>query len=100
MADAGAARAREAVPAFGHGFLYDAWYFGALSGDLKPGAMARHEILGEPVLLGRTRSGGAFALRDICPHRAAPLSAGRLVRDVGGAEAVECPYHGWTFRPD
>jgi phenylpropionate dioxygenase-like ring-hydroxylating dioxygenase large terminal subunit len=99
MADAAAVRSREAVPAFGQGFLRDAWYFAALSGDLKPGAMARHEMLGEPVLLGRTRSGEAFALRDICPHRAAPLSAGRLVKD-GAGESVECPYHGWTFRTD
>ena len=32
------------------------------------------------------------------PHRAAPLSAGRLVSDMAGASAVQCPYHGWTFR--
>ena len=98
MADAAAVRTREALPAFGQGFLRDVWYFAALSGDLKPGALARHEILGEPVLLGRTRTGQAFALRDICPHRAAPLSAGRLVKD-GAGEAVECPYHGWTLPP-
>jgi hypothetical protein len=35
--------------------------------------------LGEPVLIGRTKAGRLFALRDICPHRAAPLSAGRIV---------------------
>ncbi len=85
---------------FGRGFLRDIWYFAALSGDLRPGAMARYEILGEPVLLGRTRAGQAFALRDICPHRAAPLSAGRLVKEPGGAETVECPYHGWRFGTD
>jgi phenylpropionate dioxygenase-like ring-hydroxylating dioxygenase large terminal subunit len=100
MAEPAIASRREALPAFGQGFLRDAWYFAALSSDLKPGAMARHEILGEPVLLGRTRAGQAFAMRDICPHRAAPLSAGRLVKDAGGSETVECPYHGWTFRPD
>src|ERR671913_501589 len=80
---------------FGTGFLYDIWYFAALSGDLKPGKLQRYELLGEPVLLGRTHSGEVFALRDICPHRAAPLSAGRLVEDT-----VECPYHGWRFRTD
>lgn len=84
---------------FGRGFLRDIWYFVALSADLKPGRMARHEILGEPVLLGRTRAGEAFALRDVCPHRAAPLSAGRMVPEAGG-ESVECPYHGWRFRTD
>lgn len=85
---------------FGQGFLYDIWYFAALSGDLKPGKLQRYEILGEPVLLGRTRSGEVYALRDICPHRAAPLSAGKLTRDADGAETVECPYHGWRFRTD
>ncbi|WP_309090500.1 aromatic ring-hydroxylating dioxygenase subunit alpha [Phenylobacterium sp.] len=80
---------------FGQGFLADIWYFAALSSDLKPGKLARHEILGEPVLLGRGNAGELFALRDICPHRAAPLSAGRIVNDT-----VECPYHGWRFRAD
>jgi len=85
---------------FGQGFLRDIWYFAALSSDLKPGKQKRHEILGEPILLGRTRGGEAYALRDICPHRAAPLSAGRLVKEADGAEVVECPYHGWRFRTD
>ena len=57
-------------------FLYDTWYFACLGRDLSPGRMSRHELLGEPVLIGRTKAGEAFALRDICPHRAAPLSAG------------------------
>src|SRR5471032_2342519 len=85
---------------FGQGFLRDIWYFAALAGDLKPGALQRYEILGEPILLGRTRAGAVYALRDVCPHRAAPLSAGRLVRDAQAGELVECPYHGWRFRTD
>ena len=98
-ATAGTRSGSETRQAFGQGFLTDIWYFAALSADLKPGALKRHEVLGEPVLLGRTRAGEAFALRDICPHRAVPLSAGRIVPD-GGAEVVECPYHGWKFRTD
>ena len=66
-----------------------------LSASLKRGAMRREMLCGEPVLLGRTRDGAIFALRDICPHRAAPLSAGRIRKGT-----VECPYHGWRFRPD
>jgi phenylpropionate dioxygenase-like ring-hydroxylating dioxygenase large terminal subunit len=91
--------AGEAGPAagFGRGFLHGLWYFAELSSALKPNGLKRYEIMGEPVLLGRNRAGEAFALRDICPHRAAPLSAGRLVGE-GAAEAVQCPYHGWTFR--
>jgi phenylpropionate dioxygenase-like ring-hydroxylating dioxygenase large terminal subunit len=67
---------------------------------LKPGRLQRYEILGEPILLGRTRAGAVYALRDVCPHRAAPLSAGRLIQDDQGEALVECPYHGWRFRTD
>jgi phenylpropionate dioxygenase-like ring-hydroxylating dioxygenase large terminal subunit len=80
---------------FGQGFLTDIWWFLALSSDVKPGAMARHEVMGEPVLLGRSRAGRLFAIRDVCPHRAAPLSAGKIHGDQ-----VECPYHGWRFGLD
>ena len=95
-----AKRTGETPQGFGHGFLRDIWYFAALADELKPGKLQRYEILGQPVLLGRDRAGGAYALRDVCPHRAAPLSAGRLIRDGTGAEAIECPYHGWLFRTD
>ena len=76
-------------------FLRNLWYMAGLASSLKPGAMRREILLGEPVLLARGNDGKVFALRDICPHRAAPLSAGQL-KDGD----VECPYHGWRFRPD
>jgi phenylpropionate dioxygenase-like ring-hydroxylating dioxygenase large terminal subunit len=77
-------------------FLRNLWYFAALGRDLKPGQLQRLMLLGEPVVLGRMRNGGAFALRDICPHRGVPLSAGRVMPE----NTVECAYHGWRFRPD
>ncbi len=92
--------ASEESTAFGRGFLRGAWYFAALASEVKAGSLTRLDILGEPVVIGRTRGGAAFALRDICPHRAAPLSAGRLRREADGAESLECIYHGWRFRPD
>lgn len=76
--------------------LRDIWYFAATSRELKHGKMFRREILGEPVVLGRDEEGRAFALRDICPHRAVPLSAGRIA-ETNGVQTVECPYHGWRF---
>ncbi len=79
-----------------HLFVRDLWYMIALSASLKPGRMRREMLLGEPVLLGRDRDGAAFALRDICPHRGVPLSAGKIL--AGGK--VQCPYHGWEFRKD
>ena len=78
------------------GWLTDSWYFACPSKDVKPGTQDRYIILGQPVLVGRTKAGQAFALRDICPHRLVPLSAGRQV-DTEGQPTVECPYHGWRF---
>ena len=75
--------------------LRNIWYFGISSKDLKPGQIVHREICGVPIAFGRLSSGGAFALRDICPHRGVPLSEGR----IRGAQ-VECCYHGWTFGTD
>ena len=87
--------------AFGQGFLKDCWWFAALSQDLKTGALQRYVLLGEPVLLGRDLDGKVYGIRDICPHRAAPLSAGQMLRDPkDGGCVVQCPYHGWTFDTD
>lgn len=72
--------------------LKNLWYLAGLSREVKRGAMVRRILFGEPVVLGRTKSGAAFALRDVCPHRAAPLSAGRI-----DGETVVCPYHAWAF---
>jgi phenylpropionate dioxygenase-like ring-hydroxylating dioxygenase large terminal subunit len=79
--------------------LRDLWYFAATSAELRPGRQFRREILGEPILLARGADGRAFALRDICPHRAVPLSAGRQAT-TDGRVTVECPYHGWRFGAD
>jgi phenylpropionate dioxygenase-like ring-hydroxylating dioxygenase large terminal subunit len=80
-------------------WLKDMWYFAATGAELKPGSQFRRIILGEPVLLGRAKTGEIFALRDICPHRLVPLSAGRIV-ETDGRPTVECPYHGWRFGTD
>jgi phenylpropionate dioxygenase-like ring-hydroxylating dioxygenase large terminal subunit len=83
-------------------FLRDLWYCAGPAHALAPGRMAHRMLLGEPILIGRDHEGGAFALRDLCPHRGVLLSAGRLAR-AGNGEArteVECAYHGWRFATD
>ena len=75
-------------------FLRNLWYFAMHGRSLKPGQIKHKLILGEPIVFGRSSSGEAFALRDLCPHRGVPLSKGRMVDDT-----VECPYHGWRFGP-
>src|SRR6202142_1407580 len=70
------------------------WYPATLGERVpKRGLMALH-LIGEPLVIGRDPAGRAFALRDVCPHRGMPLSAGRF--ENGN---VECCYHGWQFEP-
>jgi len=90
---------RRSAGATEEGWLTDSWYFACASSELKPGQQFRRIILGQPVLLARTAAGEAFALRDICPHRLVPLSAGRQV-ETNGQPTVEWPYHGWRFGTD
>ncbi|MEQ9144317.1 MAG: aromatic ring-hydroxylating dioxygenase subunit alpha [Parvibaculaceae bacterium] len=84
-------------------FLRNIWYFAVPGEALKPGAMMHKVFLGEPVVIGREADGTPFALRDICPHRGVPLSAGKMFSPQASgcnATALECPYHGWKFRTD
>ncbi len=68
------------------------WYPALLSHAVRPGRMKAQQLLGMPLLICRDREGRPFAFRDICPHRAMPLSFGRF----DGAR-LECCYHGWQF---
>jgi nitrite reductase (NADH) small subunit len=71
---------------------------------------------GEPVAVavGRRRlvlirdDDRVFALRDVCPHQGAALSAGRVISTCRlrreddrwvqtDLRAVQCPWHGWAF---
>ncbi len=72
-------------------FVKDIWYFAGLVSDIKPGGVKAFQLAGEPIALAR-EGDDVFALRDICPHRAAPLSSGCVKSGT-----VECPYHGWQF---
>lgn len=74
-------------------FLSGIWYFGLLSREVKAGALTRQIFFGEPLVFGRMKDGTIFCHVDICPHRGAPLSAGKLCEDG----TVECPYHAWRF---
>jgi phenylpropionate dioxygenase-like ring-hydroxylating dioxygenase large terminal subunit len=51
------------------------------------------EVAGCKIALFRDAEGRAAALNDLCPHRRAPLSKGK-VRPDG---RIACPYHGWHF---
>ena len=74
--------------------IFNDWYPAVRSGGLKAGKTKLTTLLGIPMLLGRKSDGSLFALRDLCPHRGIPLSAGWF-----DGETVMCKYHGWRFEP-
>lgn len=75
-------------------YLRNAWYAAAWSQELSVAPLGR-TFLEEPVVLFRDELGRAVALADVCPHRFAPLSQGKL---IGGS--LQCPYHGLRFGPE
>lgn len=71
--------------------LFNMWYVAADLSEItdKP----KHvQILGQKLVVFRAADGSIACLSDICIHRGASLSAGRVVDGC-----VECPYHGWRF---
>ena len=74
--------------------VFGDWYPAMRAAQLKAGETATALLLGIPLLLGRKRDGRLFAMRDLCPHRGIPLSAGWF-----DGESVTCKYHGWRFEP-
>ena len=83
---------REAVRDSDAGFLWDFWYPAARSSEISGRKLITAMVLEVPLVLGRTASGKAFAMRDACPHRGIPLSYGRF-----DGRVLECSYHGWKF---
>jgi nitrite reductase/ring-hydroxylating ferredoxin subunit len=59
----------------------------AKSGDVPPGTMTVVVVDRERIVLANV-DGRFYALRDMCGHRNAPLSRGRL-----DGHTVECPLH-------
>jgi phenylpropionate dioxygenase-like ring-hydroxylating dioxygenase large terminal subunit len=74
--------------------IFGDWYPALRADTLKPRDTATTTLLGIPMLLGRKSNATLFALRDLCPHRGIPLSAGWF-----DGQTVQCKYHGWRFEP-
>jgi phenylpropionate dioxygenase-like ring-hydroxylating dioxygenase large terminal subunit len=76
-------------------FIRNCWYVACFSSDLEEGKLFSRVLLGEPVVLYRLRDRTVVAMKDRCPHRSFPLSAGRLADDE-----IVCGYHGMRYRSD
>ena len=74
--------------------IFGDWYPAVRVGGVGAGKTVTTMLLGIPLLVGRKRDGTVFAMRDLCPHRGIPLSAGWF-----DGETVMCKYHGWEFEP-
>jgi len=72
--------------------LWDFWYPVLPSREIRGQRLAKTTRLDVPLVVGRDKNGRAFALKDVCPHRAYPLSLGHF-----DGRTVECGYHGWRF---
>lgn len=73
-------------------YLQNTWYQAAWSDEVTMTSPLVRTILDLPLLIFRPGEGKIAALHDRCPHRFAPLSAGRIEGD-----AVTCGYHGLGF---
>ncbi len=73
--------------------LADQWFIACRSSALRDRPLGV-VIQGVPLVVFRGADGRAGTLEDRCPHRNAPLSAGRV-----RARGLECGYHGWRFDP-
>lgn len=76
-------------------YLKNCWYQAGWASELVGAAPLARTLLDEPVVIWRDLQGRLMALYDRCPHRFAPLSAGKVTSD-----GVSCGYHGLTFNGD
>ncbi len=73
-------------------YIKNAWYVAGWDSDVCAGDIVSRRILDIPLVFFRGDDGRVVALHDMCPHRFAPLSKGKL---NGGS--IVCGYHGLAF---
>ena len=76
-------------------FIRNTWYVIAEPMEVPYGTLLARTALNEKVVLYRTETGQVVAFKDACPHRFAPLSAGRIE-----GNNIRCPYHGSLFNEE
>lgn len=70
------------------------WYVILESKEIRAGKVVGVRRMGERLVLWREAGGKLGCAVDLCPHRGARLSQGKVI-----GECVECPFHGFQFDP-
>jgi phenylpropionate dioxygenase-like ring-hydroxylating dioxygenase large terminal subunit len=60
-----------------------------------PGDYFTSSVVGEPIVVARTRGGEIAAMSSVCQHRAMLVAEGS-----GNTRGFVCPYHHWTYALD
>jgi phenylpropionate dioxygenase-like ring-hydroxylating dioxygenase large terminal subunit len=74
--------------------LVNDWHVVARASEIKEGEVKPVRLLREMLVLWRNTE-GIHVWRDLCIHRGAQLSFGKVKNGC-----LECPYHGWTYDSD
>ena len=69
------------------------WFAVAFSTEVPPGRVLRRRLMGDEVVIYRTRSGVVRVVEPYCPHLGAHLGYGGRV----DGEEIVCPFHGFRF---
>src|SRR5436190_11490065 len=68
------------------------WHRVLRADALRPGALAKVLLAGEPILLARLEDGTVAAASAVCPHRGEDLSGGMVYQG-----AIDCPWHHYLY---
>src|SRR5450432_1701756 len=71
--------------------LLNDWHAVVRASELKIGSTQSAKLLDRELVIWRSRD-GVHAWLDVCVHRGAKLSLGKVQNDC-----LICPYHGWTY---
>jgi phenylpropionate dioxygenase-like ring-hydroxylating dioxygenase large terminal subunit len=75
--------------------LLNEWFAVAWSASLPENKLQPVRVLEQDIVLWRSGD-GVRAWKDLCVHRGAKLSLGRISQSEKG-HCVVCPYHGWEY---
>jgi phenylpropionate dioxygenase-like ring-hydroxylating dioxygenase large terminal subunit len=74
--------------------LWNDWHPVARASEIRAGNVRSAKLLGQDLVVWRNRE-TVSVWQDLCIHRGAKLSGGKVADDC-----LVCPYHGWTYGSD